>query len=582
MIAKYYQDELHYLRELGRELSEQHPEAAPYLAEASSDPSVERLLEGFAFLTGRLREKIDDELPEFSQALLESLFPHFLRPAPSLTIMQARPLPKAVTQVTTVPRGASLDSAPVDGTRCRFVTTTDVDVVPVKVGDVWLIRGTEPRIHVEVQLLHGSSFARLGQDKLRFYLAGDPVVARQLHLCMGAYLRHVEVVTASQDGSERRSRLPGRGCQMAGTNDNEMVLAGNRSEFAGYNLLHEYFAYPERFMFVDVEGLSQAPNLTDSGQFELVFHLDSLPDSLPDLDERNFLVNCVPAVNLFDHAADPIHVSGEQVEYQVRPTATDVNHYQLYDLESVVGLVGQEALKRDYLPMFRYDERDQDLACFYSISQRPSLRGGRIDHYLTLQHGPGITDHALGATLSIDLRCTNGNLPQALDIGDVTRPVSGVPADVRLRNVTKPSGVIQPPVDGDLHWRLLGLLNCNGASLANVDSLRSLINVFNFRGHVNRHERQAGERLKESIRAVRSTPEKRLHDGSFISGSHVEIDLDEDAFANPGDLYFFASVVADVLAQFVALNAFVRVSVRGARYGEQHTWPARLGRTWVI
>ncbi|MDU3889721.1 MAG: type VI secretion system baseplate subunit TssF, partial [Serratia liquefaciens] len=41
---------------------------------------VERLLEGFAFLTGRLRQKLDDELPELSHSLMHLLWPNYMRP----------------------------------------------------------------------------------------------------------------------------------------------------------------------------------------------------------------------------------------------------------------------------------------------------------------------------------------------------------------------------------------------------------------------------------------------------------------------------------------------------------------------
>jgi type VI protein secretion system component VasA len=65
MFAKYYQDELAWLREMGTELAAARPEMARFLAEPGADPDVERLLEGFAFLTGRIRQKLDDEFPEF-------------------------------------------------------------------------------------------------------------------------------------------------------------------------------------------------------------------------------------------------------------------------------------------------------------------------------------------------------------------------------------------------------------------------------------------------------------------------------------------------------------------------------------
>ena len=91
MFDRYYQDELAYLRELGKEFAKAHPALAPMLAGPGSDPDVERLLEGVAFLTSKLRLKLDDELPEIVHSLLEILWPHFLRPIPSTTIVEFNP-----------------------------------------------------------------------------------------------------------------------------------------------------------------------------------------------------------------------------------------------------------------------------------------------------------------------------------------------------------------------------------------------------------------------------------------------------------------------------------------------------------
>ena len=152
MFNKYYQDELSFLREMGREFSRTYPEAAPLLAEAGSDPDVERLLEGFAFLAGRIREKIEDEFPEITQALMELLWPHYLRPVPSMAILQFEPLPQAAKEAHVVPRGTLVDSVPVDGTAVRFRTTQDVCMHPVVLDGVELRTEAPPHLRIRFRL----------------------------------------------------------------------------------------------------------------------------------------------------------------------------------------------------------------------------------------------------------------------------------------------------------------------------------------------------------------------------------------------------------------------------------------------
>ena len=125
MFAKYYQDELAWLREMGAELAAARPDMARYLGEPGADPDVERLLEGFAFLTGRIRQKLDDEFPELTHGFMDMFCPHYLRPIPSMAILQITPKPNQNVAGVVVPRGTPIDSKPVDGTRCRFRTVAE-------------------------------------------------------------------------------------------------------------------------------------------------------------------------------------------------------------------------------------------------------------------------------------------------------------------------------------------------------------------------------------------------------------------------------------------------------------------------
>src|SRR5262245_30102481 len=143
MFNKYYQDELTYLRELGREFAGAYPAIAPLLAEKGGDPDVERLLEGFAFLTGKIRQKLDDELPEVIHSVAALLFPHYLRQIPAASIIEFTPLPNVVREKLTVARNAEVGSVPVDGTSCRFRTTQDVELLPLAIEDIRIETGAQ-------------------------------------------------------------------------------------------------------------------------------------------------------------------------------------------------------------------------------------------------------------------------------------------------------------------------------------------------------------------------------------------------------------------------------------------------------
>lgn len=573
MNARYYQDELRYLREMGKEFAEQHPEAAPLLLEAGADPSVERLLEGFAFLTARIREKLDDELPEFTVALLEAMLPHLLRSVPSLTILQFQPLAKAFNEVTTVPRGAVVDSVPVDGTRCRFTTTAPCEVVPLKVDSVALRNEAPPRLIIRLSLLQGTSIARLGLKRLRFHLGGDGMVARQVLACFGAYLKELRL-EVEHGGQVKRHVLPAGSVRLSGFAADEAVLADENSGYRGFNVLHEFFAFPEKFLALEIGNLDQVPLLAGTAQVSLVAVLDRLPEGMPTPTPEHLLLNCVPALNRFEHEADPIRVDPGSVEHRIRPAGRERTHFDIYDVTRVAGISAAGDQERLFQPLFHYAARMGMTQDFYGVRPRPALGGRLTDHFITLvQAGGG----AAALTLSLALRCTNAALVEALNIGDIATPGPGMPASLKVRNLTRPSTPIPAPMSGDLHWRLIGHLNVNLTSLADVEALRSLLSTYHFAARHNRKETQAFARLLEGIRSITTKREKRLFEGAMITGIVVEIGLDEDHFTSTGDLWLFGSVLDELFGQFVSLNAFKRLVVRGTRYGEIFNWPARIG-----
>src|SRR5258708_2748711 len=188
---KYYQDELSYLRELGKEFALANPEAAHFVGESSNDPEVERLLEGFSFLTARIRQKLDDEIPELTHSLVEMLWPHYLRPIPSMTIMQFEALPQAAKTVRPISRGTEVQSVPVDGTPCRFRTSYDVTLQPWSLESLSVRTDAQPALKLRFRVADGVSLKKLGINELRLHLAGEAAVSRALYLCLCRYLKRI-------------------------------------------------------------------------------------------------------------------------------------------------------------------------------------------------------------------------------------------------------------------------------------------------------------------------------------------------------------------------------------------------------
>jgi len=178
---KYYQNELDSLRDLAAEFSKAYPTIAPQLNAASVDPDVERILEGVAFLTAKIRQKIDDEFPEFSQGLLKHIFPHYLRPLPSATIVEFTPTPILKNKLA-IPKGAYLDSEPVDDVQCRFRTTYDLDVWPVVVTGAKISETSTGKKAIDVVLeTKGIDVSKWDSDSLKRDTAGDSSGASDLY-----------------------------------------------------------------------------------------------------------------------------------------------------------------------------------------------------------------------------------------------------------------------------------------------------------------------------------------------------------------------------------------------------------------
>ncbi|RLU00539.1 type VI secretion system baseplate subunit TssF [Ketobacter sp.] len=586
---KYFHDELSTIRELGREFAERNPRLAPFLTVEGQDPDVERLLEGFAFLTGRLRQKLDDELPEVTHSLMALMWPHFLRPIPALSILEFTPL-TTLSEKQRISRGVEVESRQVDSTACVFRTCYDVDLLPLAVGDARLHqRPSGASVSVMLGLTAHISWQDVALDRLNLYLHGEVHVAQSLYLWMFRYLESVDVVAHTQDGDELLiTRLGCESVTPSGFADNEALLPASPHLLNGYRLVQEYYALPEKFHFINVTELGSVQaragrdeRVAGATQMEVRFNFDRPLDSHVHVGPDNFRLFCTPIVNLFNHEAIPIRADHKKAEYRVMPGGQNPSHYEIFDIVRVQGWGHQSHHNREF-KRFESFEHFQSAPVdnqkrFYRERQKPSVTGYGLDSYLSFvnQYEHGVFPET--ETISIDLVCTNRHLPTLLGVGDVCVETGSSPEYARFQNITHVTPSFAPPLDKAFHWRLISNMSLNYLSLTDMNSLKAILSTYDYKSYYDRQQALAAQHRLDAFDGIQCGSEDRVHNGLPVRGRKTVLRLKESHFASEGDMFLFASVLNELFALNSTMNSFHHLYVHGVENGEIYEWKPRTG-----
>ena len=617
----YYERELTYLRRLGAEFGARYPKVAARLQlepGKCEDPHVERLLEGFAFLAARVHHRLDDDLPEVSEALLEVLHPQVVRPIPSLTLVELELDPELgkLPGGVRVPRGSELRSRAVQGMPCRFRTTYDTALWPVTVAAAeWTTparAGAGARageavgaLRLELRAFDGLRLAQLTigtpapagapdappPDVLRLHLAGEANVTDACYeLLLNSCLR---VVVRDPDQPARAPVvLPPTALQPVGFAEDEALLPYPRRAFGGHTLLQELFAFPQKFHFVDVVGVADALRTLGAGaRAELLvlvapFERAERRQVLElGVSARTFRLGCTPAVNLFAQTAEPILLTERDSEYVVVPDARRRLEIETWSVDVVRGITpgGTEPYPIEPLYGFRHGRGDPQ-GVFWQATRRATA--WRTDLGMEVVLGFADLSGRLrvpdAEVVSLQLTCHNGDLPSRLPFGVDERGDFELAQGGPIRRVlclVKPTPVVQPPLGKPLLWRLVSSLSLNHLSLVQEgrEALRELLRLHNV------GDATAGERQIQGLVDVRSAPAYARVPGApgggiaFARGTRVEIDLDEEHFPG-GGLFLFASVLERFLARAATMNSFTQLVARSRqRKRPLREWTPRVG-----
>jgi type VI secretion system protein ImpG len=617
----YYERELTYLRRLGAEFATRYPKVASRLQlepTKCEDPHVERLLEGFAFLAARVHHRLDDDLPEVSEAMLDVLHPQYVRPLPSFSLAEIELDPELgkLPGGFHVPRGSELRSRPVQGMPCRFRTCYDTTLWPMRVASAeWTAAdrvGPGARvgeavgaIRIELRAFDGM---RLGQimpakpnvdaadgagaqrpEALRLHLAGDASVADALHeLLLNSCAR---VVVRDPDQPSRAPIvLPATTISPVGFEEHDALLPYPRRTFGGFALLQELFAFPQKFLFVDVNRMAEALHALGAGsRAELWFIIAPFERAERrqilelGINARTFRLGCTPVVNLFEQVAEPILLTQRATEYAVVPDVRRRLEIETWSVDSVMGVTPGQGEPRPIEPLygFRHGRADAAGTFWHGVRRATGWRTDRgTEVFISFADLSGQLRAPDAEVASLTLTCFNGDLPSRLPFGVDERGDFELAQGGPVRRVVclvRPTPVVQPPLGKPLLWRLISTLSLNHLSLVEDgrEALREMLRLHNV------GDSTGGERQIQGLVSVRSAPayaRVAADQGiAFARGRRVELELDEEHFPG-GGAFLFASVLERFLAQYATMNSFTQLAARSRqRKRVMREWAPRAG-----
>ncbi|MGU7768711.1 type VI secretion system baseplate subunit TssF [Burkholderia sp. MR1-5-21] len=615
-LLEYYNRELAYLRELGGEFAQQFPKVAARLRLTDSgppDPYVERLLEGFSFLTARVQLKMDAEFPRFTQALLDAVYPGYVAPLPSMAIVQFAPLMNegSLAQGWRLPAGTALRARPAasEQTACEFRTAHDLTLWPLELtsaavtgAPAYLPRGAVAARHdvrgalrIRLKARGGARLAQMPADRLTFHLAGPERDALHLLELVAAHTLGVVVHDPGQPPRWLHTLAPDAIVHQ-GFDANQALLPDDGRSFQGYRLLREYFAFPARFLFFSVDGLRPALAHASGDECELTLLFDRHDAALEAaVDARHLALNCTPAINLFARRADRIPVQPGAREHHVVVDRSRPLDYEVYAVERLASEQRDDGQAREFRPFHAsFADDDGNFGAYYTVRREPRLvsaqaraNGTRTGYagsetYLSLVDSQCAPYDATMRYLAVDTLCTNRDLVLLQPQGDantftlrVSAPVERI---VAIRGPTRP----RPPIaEAQTAWRLIRHLGLARQTLTDLDDeegarvLRELLGL-----HADPTD-AAMRRQIDGVRRVAFAPVFRRLPvaGPLMFGRGVQVDVTVDDHAFSGDSPFLlGAVLEQFFARHVSINAFSECVLTSAQRGTLAHWPARVGR----
>jgi type VI secretion system protein ImpG len=596
-LLRYYNNELTYIRQMGPHFRERYPKMAGRLeldGDATADPHVLRLIESFAFLTARIQRQFDAEFPQITSALLGVLYPHLVNPVPPMAIAKfdVDPDQGKLTTGHLIPKHTGLFAQMGDGLICRFRTCYPVTLWPFEVEragfesvDQFDFLNQAPQVATVIRLRlapRGVTLQEMSPSRLRFYLRGDLVLVHVLYELLFSHLWRVAIL--SESGTDpvflpRDSILP------VGFHPEDDVIPYPEHAHPAYRLVQEYFLFPQKYLFFDLDHLHLHRS---KEKLDILILLDQMPRQKLVIDQNTFALGCTPIINLFRKTSEPIRLDRTQLEYRLIP---DMRRERTHEIHSIVSVSSssnatEETAQLEAFFAFQHRRDGKEPKSFWHARRtetgREDLPGTEIHiSFLDLDFKPSLPPVQ---TVYAHTLCTNRDLATQLLPGSRLQIESASPLQW-ISCLEKPTEPAYPPLGGATLWALISNLSLNYLSLSggkeSLEALREILRLYSFSDAPATHKQVQGIRQMSCRRVVRRVGHTDWR--GFCQGTEVTLEFDEDLYVGSG-AFLLGAVLRQFLALYASINSFTELVITrtAQREGEWKRWPPVAGYQPVL
>lgn len=595
-ILPFYHQELNRINKLASEFAKLYPKVASHLninSKTAEDPDVGRIIEAFAYLTAHIQYKIDDDFPEIAESLLNVLFPHYLRPIPSFSIVQFNPKPDYKTKYF-IPKNSEIETSSYSKS-CIFTTTYPVELWPLEIESASfsskpfkthlpiipnIKEKVEAIIHLKIKSCSvKNNISDLALKSLRFFIDGPSNEAQKIYELIFNDLLSIGI---SPNEDTIPIFLDKNNITSVGFGQEEKLLPFSSQAAQGYDLLTEYFIFPEKFLFFDLNGFT-SENLKNIGNtFEIYFYFKKTYAELEKYVRENmFRLNCTPIVNIYKQIAEPILFSQTKTEYLVIPNVRKLSEdVEIYSIENVTALNNNNQEITCY-PLYGIKYHQQQESYYWHLIRRQSTYSS-TDIYLSftnLDFDPIINTDTV---INVETLCTDGEVPHKLPFGagepHLQLKLKDAPV-TSLLCLLQMTPIIIPKLRNKMRWQLVSHLSMNYFSLVEegrgLEVLKEMLSLYNFKNSEEHNN------MIESIQAVSCNRVTARSPNSIreaiCQGIELKIVIDETVFVG-NEIFLFVRLLDEVLARYATMNSFIQLTILSINQGILYKCPRRSGK----
>ncbi len=606
-LLDFYRRERAYLLDQGKAFARANPKIASRLGlggDDFKDPHVGRLVESFAYLNARTRLKLEDDFPEIAASMLEVLFPHLLRPIPSMSVVQFG-LDRAQVEAFNgiqVAKGTSLETEPIDGDPCRFRTCYPVTCWPIEITDVGMMShpfeapqtpyNADSTAMIRIRLNSFSSSGALNQLKmksLRFFIKEQAPYKFDLYQLLMTSVVGVAVAESSKSASYEM--LGPRCIEPVGFRRDEGMFDYPARSFLGYRLLAEFFTFADKFLFFDLNLENCLKKISDNQAEIYIFLKEGNSDLERRLQADTLRIGCTPITNLYRQEAEPIRLTHEKTEYHLIPDARRPFANEIYSVDEVTA-VSQDHREVSYHPFYSFKHASQasSASTYWHATRRPNPKGEEINDrgtelFLSVVDLDFKPSSEAQWSLHADLTCFNRDLPERLPFGgdQPKLSMSGLAPITKIRCLQPPTPTRRPDMEQGIRWRLISHLSLNHLSLSdNEEGSHALREILGLYDYVDSGVSRAFTEGVQSVRSEPCTARVKTPNGTvFCRGTRIHLTFDSSSYTG-GGMFLMASVLERFFALYCTINSFTQTVMHDETGKEIYRWAPRAGENVLL